>query len=327
MTTKKQQAQEYYDHILPLIEETANQYYGENRDKGFSHWAFTTIFTLGHDIQDTDVIEATAIDGPDDFEIDGWFIPDSDDDSAVNLFQSKHREPGTTMGVATLAAFLNAPQRILNADEVVHSRNEETKELHDQLMKMLKASKLPCSVNLVWVTSGTLSAQARRHAEENRSKTLTVNVNGNPIDVKVTLETWDMGDLYQQYVTQQESDEVTKCDVEFQLESGSFHQTVAGPWRTVSMTIPVEQIIGAFSRHRYKIFRLNPRGPLGNKINRTIKRTLLDETERHRFHLLNNGITAICMSWRLEPSNKLIVQDFQIINPLRPWMSNNCNPG
>lgn len=79
------------------------------------------------------------------------------------------------------------------------------------------------------------------------------------------------------------------------------------------MTVPVKQIIEVFARHNYKIFRLNPRGPLGNKVNAGIKNTLLDETERKRFHLLNNGITAICFSWSISGS-QLLVQDFQIIN-------------
>ena len=81
----------------------------------------------------------------------------------------------------------------------------------------------------------------------------------------------------------------------------------------MSMTVPVKQIIDVFARHNYKIFRLNPRGPLGNKVNAGIRRTLLDETERKRFHLLNNGITAICLSWSIA-NGQLRVQDFQIIN-------------
>ena len=315
MATRKQQSQDRYDRILPFIDEAAQQYYNGNRDKGFRHWAFATIFTVGHDIQDTDIVECTAIDGPDDFEIDGRFIPESDDDSVVNLFQSKHRQPGTTMGPVEIAPFLNAPSRILNASEVVRSRNEETKDLHDRLIRMLRESKLGCTINLVWVTSGTLSPQARRHAEENSIKTMTVEVDGNPIAVEVTLECWDLADLYQQYITQLESDDLTaKCDFEFQLEPGASHQTDAGDYRTLSMTVPAKQIIEAFRKHSYKILRLNPRGPLGNRINASIKRTLLDETNRKRFHLLNNGITAICVSWRLESNHRLIVQDLQIIN-------------
>ena len=315
MATKKQQSQDRYEHILPFIDEAAKQYYNGNRDKGFRHWAFATIFTVGHDIQDTDIVECTAIDGPDDFEIDGRFIPDVDDDAVINLFQSKHRQPGTTMGAVEIAPFLNAPSRILNASEVVHSRNEETKDLHDRLIRMLKESNFGCTINLVWVTSGTLSPQGRRHAEEHSVKTLTVNVDDNSVDVKVTLECWDMADLHRQHITQQESDDLTvKCDVQFQLEPGSYHQTVSNTYRTLSMTAQAKQIIEAFRKHSYKIFQRNPRGPLGNKINASIKRTLLDETDRQRFHLLNNGITAICGGWRLEPDHRVLVQDFQIIN-------------
>ena len=296
MAPRNRQSQDRYDHILPFIEEAAQQYYNGNLDKGFRHWAFSTIFT-GHDLQDTDIVECTAIDGPDDFEIDGRFIPESDDDSVVNLFQSKRRKPGTTMGSAEIAPFLNAPNRILSASEVVHSRNEETKDLHDRLIRMLKESKSGCTINLVWVTSGTLSPQARRHAEENSVKTISEDVDGNPVEVEVTLECWDLADLHHQYITQLESDDVTaKCDVEFQLEPDNYHQTGTGTYRTLSMTAPAKQIIEAFRKHSYKIFRLNPRGPLGNKINASIKRTLLDETNRQRFHLLNNGITAICAS-------------------------------
>ena len=318
MATRKQRSQDRYDHILPFLDEVADQYYSGDRDKGFRHWAFATIFTVGHDIQDTDVIEATAIDGTDDFEIDGWYLPEADDDSVVNLFQSKHRVPGTTMGPAEIAAFLNAPNRIFNAEEVANCRNEETKELHEQLMRMLRSSPLGCSINLVWVTSGTLSPTSRKHAEEHSSWSITVEVDGNPIEVKVTLECLDIADLYQRHTTQQESDDITKkCDVEFQLEPGTYHETGTNTYRTLSMMAPVKLIIDAFRLHSFRIFRLNPRGPLGNKVNGEIKRTLLDPTDRQRFHLLNNGITAICLSWKLEVFNnkpKLIVRDFQIIN-------------
>ena len=319
MSTRRQTSNNRYDHILPFIEDAANQYYGGNHDRGFRHWAFALIFGVGHDVQDTDVLECTAIDGADDFEIDGWFLPESDDDSVVNLFQSKRRQPGTTMGPSALAAFLNAPSRLVSAEEVAACHNDETKGLHDNLLNLLEGTRrknIGCTVNLVWVTSGTISSAARRHAAENSSRTITVEVDGDPIDLNVTLECWDLQDLYQYHLTQQQSDDVTtKCDFEFQLEPGAYHQIVSGAdYPTISMTVPVKQIIDVFGRHSYRIFRLNPRGPLGNPINRSIKRTLLDGTNRRRFHLLNNGITAICMSWRLDPGDRLVVQDFQIIN-------------
>ena len=313
MTSRRQAAQDRYDHILPFIEEAAEEYYGGNIDRGFRHWAFATVFGVGHDVQGNDIVEYTAIDGSDDFEVDGYFVPESDDDSVVHLFQSKHREPGTTMGPRELAAFLNAPNRLLNPNEVAASRNEETKALHDELVKRLTATDRPCSINMVWTTSGTLSPTARRHAEENRSRKLTTDIKGNPTQITVTLECLDLADLYGQHNIQQDSDDsAASCDFTFQLAPGEYHQTNA-EYTTLSMTVPVRQIIEVFARHSYKIFRHNPRGPLGNKVNTSIKRTLLDEIDRRRFHLLNNGITSICDSFRLA-DDELFVQNFQIIN-------------
>ena len=315
MTSRRQTAQDRYDHILPLIEEAADEYYGGNVDHGFRHWAFATVFAVGHELQGIDIVQATAIDNADDFEIDGYFIPESDDDSVVHLFQSKRRQPGTSMGPRELAAFLNAPNRLLNVNEVAASRNDETKALHDELVKRLTSREQLCSISLIWVTSGTLTPAARRHADENHSFKLTVSINGNPTEIAVTLECLDLSDLYDHYVNQQRSDDFHEpCDFTFQLESGTYHQTGADTdYPTLSMTVPVRQIIDVFARHSYRIFRLNPRGPLGNKVNNEIKRTLNDPTDRRRFHLLNNGITAICDSYRLV-DDQLIVQNFQIIN-------------
>ena len=318
MVTRRQRTQDRYDHIAPLIQEAANQYYGGDVAKGFRHWAFSLIFGEGHDITDNDVIEYTAIDGADDFEIDGWFIPDAEDDSVVNLFQSKHRDPGTTMGASDLAAFLNAPNRITNATEVTASRNEDTKELHDQLMTVLReiTDTLGSTIHLTWVTSGTLSERAREHARQQASRTMSVHVNGTPVEVNVTLRCLDLQELCDLFDAHQQSDDSTlQCDVEFQLDPGTYHQTTpAATWRTLSMTVPVKHIIDAFGRHRYRIFQRNPRGPLGNKVNQQIKRTLEDATERQRFHLVNNGLTAICQSWRLDENHRLFVQNLQVVN-------------
>ena len=315
MTSRRQQARDQYDHILPFIQEAAEEYYGGNLDRGFRHWAFATVFGVGPEIQGNDIVDYTAIDGSDDFEIDGYFIPESDDDSVVHLFQCKHRQPGTSMGPKELAAFLNAPNRILNANEVAACRNEETKTLHDRLISILSRNDSKCSLNLVWATSGTLSQAAKNHERENYSRTITTEIHGNPIEVTVTLECLDLEALCQQHDAQQESEiSLYNCDFDFQLEEGSYHQTGAdAEYRTLSMTIPVGQIIDVFARHSYKVFRLNPRGPLGNKVNTQIKRTLQNPDDRKRFHLLNNGRSAICDSWQIDGTT-LHVRDFQIIN-------------
>lgn len=217
---------------------------------------------------------------------------------------------------------MNAPNRLLSANEVAASRNDETKALHDELIKRLTSRDRPCSINLIWATSGVLTDAARRNAEESSSRKLTVNINNNPVEVTVTLECLDLSDLYDHYVNQQKSDDASEpCDFTFQLGPGTFHQTGADTdYPTLSMTVPARQIINVFARHSYRIFRLNPRGPLGNKVNAEIKRTLNDPTDRRRFHLLNNGITAICDSYRLA-GDQLLVQNFQIINGCQTTMT------
>ena len=313
MTSQRQQRQDHYDHILPFIKEVADEYYGGNLDRGFRHWAFSTIF-VGHEISDNEIVDYTAIDGSDDFEIDGYFIPESDDDFVVHLFQSKHRQPSTTMGPAELAKFLQAPNRILNANEVAASHNEETKALHDRLVeKLLARSDTPCSINLVWATGGTMSAMARRNAEENSSRIITATVNGNPIEISVSLQCWDLPALRKQHDDQRDSeDDTANTDVNLILEPGTYHWTDA-QYRTLSMTVPVKHIIDVFAKHSYRIFQLNLRGPLGNKVNTSIKNTLLDEIKRKQFHLLNNGITATCDAWQLN-DGELDAKGFQIIN-------------
>ena len=318
MPTKKQLAQERYNYIRQFIDASADQYYQAKVEDGFRHWAFGTIFT-SDDVQDIDIIEATSIDGPDDFEIDGWYIPEPNDEFVVNLFQSKYRQPGTNMGPAELGKFLDAPNRILNTTEVTECNNEQTKRLHDSIMKMLKSSDQGCTINLFWVTSGTLSAKARTHAEQNASKSMTVHLDSGPIEVTVTLDCLDLEDLclrHEEIISG--VDHADPCNVEFQLESETYHQVgINTEYPTICMTVPVKQIIDAFGTHKYKIFQLNPRGPLGNRTKKEVKKTLTDSENKKRFHLLNNGITAICDSWELDTSKEihnLDVRDFQIIN-------------
>ncbi len=107
--TIRQRAQDNYDHVFSFIQEAAEEYYGGNIDRGFRHWAFATCLGVGRDIQGTDIADFTAIDGSDDFETDGYYIPGSDDESVVHLFQCKHRQPGTGMSPKELAAFLEFP--------------------------------------------------------------------------------------------------------------------------------------------------------------------------------------------------------------------------
>ena len=304
----KESAKQKYEQIQDSINHYARDHYGGAQEKGFRHWAFYEIF-LENNLSDAEIIDATRIDGPDDFEVDGYRVEDSEEEKVIHLFQSKHRAPGKTVGDDDITVFLNAPEKLLNRELVAGCANEETKALHDEIVRLIPKG---VSLHLVWATSGTPSPKARKYVEENTSRTIQHNINGTSHSINVTLEAFDLTGLVTLFQTHKEGDSISEPVVTLELGEYSSHE-VPGDYNTLNTTIPARRIVEVFEEHRYKIFRLNPRGPLGNKTNSKIKKSLHDETERHMFHLLNNGLTAICASYKRENST-VKIRDFQIVN-------------
>jgi hypothetical protein len=304
----KQSAKDMYERISDYVDLYSRKYYGGAQEQGFRHWAFAELF-LEHDLSDTDIVTNTAIDGPDDLEVDGYYVEDSEEEKTVHLFQSKHRTPGSTLGNKELAPFAEAPGKLLNQEMVAACRNEETKALHDILIDLLPKGY---SLRLVWVTSGTLSPQARRYAQQKASETMSVVIDGKAYDVQASFEAYDLRDLVALFQSHLESDDVSDTSVDLKVPPGMCHSVSAG-FNTIQLTIPAKQIIEIRRKSGYKIYRLNPRGPLGNKTNTQIKETLRDETLRGMFHLLNNGLSAICDSYTLSGSS-LRVRNLLIVN-------------
>ena len=70
-----------------------------------------------------------------------------------------------------------------------------------------------------------------------------------------------------------------------------------------------------FNDNGYKLFDLNPRGPIANaKVNRNISKTLDTLEGRSDFHLLNNGMCATCDGFELNEDGSVSVTNFQIVN-------------
>ena len=303
----KQSAKDRYNKINDYVDQYARKYYSGAQEQGFRHWAFAELF-LEHDLSDTDIVTYTAIDGSDDLEVDGYYVEDSEEDKVIHLFQSKHRTPGSSMGSKELAPFAEAPGKLLNKEMVATARNEETKALHDLLVDRLPQGY---SLRLVWVTSGTLSQQARNYAQQKAVDTLSVEIGGVESAVRVSFEAFDLKDMVDLFQSHLESDDTSETNVDIKIDSGMYHD-VGGSFKTIQLTIPAKQIIEIRRKSGYKIYSLNPRGPLGNKTNTQIKETLRSEN-RKIFHLLNNGLSAICDAYTLSGST-LSVRNFRVVN-------------
>jgi hypothetical protein len=104
-------------------------------------------------------------------------------------------------------------------------------------------------------------------------------------------------------------------DVELVLSEGQWHQVLHDGINTIAMYLPALEYVSGTRRHKSRIFRLNPRLFLGksNSFNKKMLETLKKEDERGKFHLLNNGITAVCDSIN-QDGLKLTMNDFQVVN-------------
>jgi hypothetical protein len=103
--------------------------------------------------------------------------------------------------------------------------------------------------------------------------------------------------------------------VKLRLEDGRhFEVQDRGLIRTLVTLANTHDYVEATQMKGPHIFRLNPRLYLGEKnTNKGMMKTLRDEKERERFHLLNNGITVVCEKYSVN-GNEIVVDDFQVVN-------------
>ena len=98
-------------------------------------------------------------------------------------------------------------------------------------------------------------------------------------------------------------------DVELVVAQADLHVSTMANFRVLVAAIAGRELVKAFREHDYALFKLNPRGPLQNKINTNIKRTIEDPGKRKWFFHLNNGLTAVCETFRVT-EGRIAIQGF-----------------
>ncbi len=297
---------EAYQRILPYIEQAARDYYSGNLEKGFLHWAFSEIF-IQEDFSDDDVITQTAIDGPGDFGVDGYFI--DHESKTIHLFQAKHIGPGGHLDEDAMTDFWESPKRLVDPARIVKCRNEETRKLSSEFMKYLPEHY---ALRMVIATTGQLSPSSKDFTESHRNVKDTIIVATSEIPVTVEFEAYDLKGLLELYLNHLSWIGVDHPDVDIELIPERFHE-ILQTFKAIEATIRATEIVRIFEENGFRIFRLNPRGPLKNKINKDMYNSLRDDVYRPIFHLLNNGLSVTCDGYRLEGS-RLKVNNFQIVN-------------
>jgi hypothetical protein len=297
---------EAYQRILPYIEQAARDYYNNNLEKGFLHWAFSEIF-IQEDFSDDDVITHTAIDGPDDFGMDGYFI--DHESKTINLFQAKHIGPGGRLDEASMADFWESPKRLIDPTRIVKCKNEETRKLSSEFIKYLPENY---ALHMVIATTGGLSPSSEDFVAYHRNIDETIILGTSKIPVTIEFEAYDLKGLIELFENHLSWVGVDHPDVVIELIPGLFHE-IRKKYNAIEATIYGREIVRIFEQNGFRIFRLNPRGPLVNKVNKEILNSLLSDVTRPTFHLLNNGLSITCDNYILEES-RLKVSNFQIVN-------------
>lgn len=302
MPTARETQQSKIDQLLGIIERDV----GESVDgHNFALWASQNYFQSVSDPPTSDELEDSLIDGASDLGLDLYF---SDEEAAtVYLVQSKLRSNARNINRQELDSFLQLPTRLMDRDSFATSQNFPLLEAASEFRDCIENG---FEVALVYLSTERATPQIERLVNSFNAQDEHSLHPGHATPCYITIVGVD--DLLRSSIV---SDAPT--DTELTLLNWYEGSDENGANRYLSGMIAASELVRVFKLHRHDIFRLNPRGPLGVvKVNKEIKESLDSEINRKRFFFLNNGLTAVCESFRMvdDRSGLLDVRDFQIVN-------------
>ncbi|HXG36767.1 MAG TPA: AIPR family protein [Dehalococcoidia bacterium] len=302
---RRSEWQPVYEHIRPFIEDAARTHYRPgDLQNGFKFWAVSqALMDLG--FSDDEIKQPLTLDGRGDLGLDGYYEDTDTESPSLILIQSRFHGTPTPVGNDELNRFVSSLRKILDPDIVVSARNPLAQDAHRAVREAIAKE---WTLRFVFLTSGYLSPEGRAFAEAKRSEGEVID----SIQVRKELEVYDLEglrDLYQSHLTPTR----LNTDVDLQIGPSDLHISTIGNFRVLVAALPARELVKAFRQYGYALFKLNPRGPLQNKVNSGIRKTIEDPLKRKWFFHLNNGITALAENFRVE-DGYVSVRDFQIVN-------------
>ncbi len=287
--------------LLPFVEDAARTHYEGVLWKGFKFWALSEIL-ISSEISDDDLKTALDIDGRSDLGLDGY-VEDAEDQTLI-LVQSKFHESPKGAGNKPLADFREAlPSKLRDPDVVAAASNPRIADAH---RAFLDAIENGWRIRFIFLWGGWLTPEGATYLSTHASG----QIDASPVDLEV-FDWTALESLYDQHLISQ----TISTDVQLDLKDAQYHSVISGGFKVLVATIAAAEIVKAFEQHAYALFRLNPRGPLKNRTNQRIYKTLIDPNRRDMFFLFNNGLTALCDSWSIDQGSEMIhIRNLQIVN-------------
>ena len=299
-------ASNYFDEHL---KEIADTYYDGDEQKSFRHAAFQ-VLAPDPTLSDEQVIEMTAIDKSGDMEVDGWFVDEQAE--TVFLFQSVGGKSRVTEDKVT--KFWEAPNELLNAERMAKSKNQSAVELSRELDARLSED---FSVSMVFASRGGFARAAQDFAgSKGATERQSISLLGQKLSYPCYFRLDDQNDVAEAFFNFRISLASELPKVTLSIESDWSYVVDQSGLKSMRATVPAREVVKVFNENKFKLFLLNPRGPLANaKVNKSISKTLDAPEGRAVFHLLNNGMCATCKDFNIDSDNATVsISDFQIVN-------------
>ena len=294
----------FRDHVSELTE---TWYDGDSR-KAFRHAAFQQI-APDPSLSDEQIIEMTRIDKSGDLEVDGWIVDDTSEEFV--LFQSVGGD--NKVGESSVGKFWMSPEEILDPTRVAETKNPSVREVSDELNSKLKEDH---KLTLVFAAKAGFEPAALRFAKSKRHIERTLSdKDGNAIVCRCSLQLVDEKYLAARFDDYSAGFVGDSPDVQLGVREDWKYIVKNHGTESVRVTVPASEVVRVFNDAGYRLFSLNPRGPIANaKVNKNIAQTLQSPEGRKTFHLLNNGLCATCDEFEFTNSTTLTAKNFQIVN-------------
>ena len=299
---------DHQDSIDQLIERIRNDDLSGRRvvdGDEILRWSADAILNTQGDAVTLEDIEASITDGPGDQGMDLMYI--DHDDQAVYLFQSKFASNANTIKHEELDSFKDLPEKLMDGRALRDITNERIKNAAFEFRRCI--DELHYELKLMFVTTKRATQPIQESLRRWNDATLALGFQST-VDHK--LQIFDTSELLKIRVVGRRETKIT-ISVEQAFQHKNQPNDSVG---FLSCLVPATELMRAFDDHRFAMFELNPRGPLGNvKVNKSIRDTLRSDFDRQNFHFLNNGLTAVC-DWFIfnDGVPNVTIGNLQIVN-------------
>jgi len=312
-SSAKQDLRNLYEaHVRPGIDRWKQIYSQANDDLAFLLWA-TDLILDELELTEEEIINACRMDGKWDLKIDSGFF--DREGQKIYLVQAKHREPTQSLGDAPFFETWESLE-LLSNPKLVQKANFYTRDFY---VEFSEAVKQQSEVVLCVATSGRI-LQPQKDYVESKPRKRKIQIGDFWYEVPIAFKYFGLPELVQIERAGETTSLPPKDDlVIVPLEQGWYcvppQANGKELYDSLYTTVPAENLITIRQRLGPDLYRLNFRGPLGERIvvNKDILTTLTDIPET--FHVLNNGLAAICDHFTIDTeSRKVMIRGLQIVN-------------